>query len=82
MKNKPNFGQKMRDIKLKKAKEQKDKELLERFPQVPPEESKIEQHLVLPIDPTSPVEARTILIKSQTTLERTIQTIREKSQGL
>lgn len=83
--DKKDFYQKMQDAKKKKAQEAKDKKLKEDFSLEPPPvplDHKIEQHLSLPISPTEPVEMRTVVVKSQTPLERTIQTLREKAQGL
>lgn len=77
-----NFGQRMKELKLKKLKEAESKELLERYPEVPSLESQIQQHLLIPADVTAPVEARTIIVSSQTPLERAVQTLREKAQGI
>lgn len=79
------FYKKMQAAKKKKAQEAKDKKLKEDFSLEPPPiplDSRIEEHLVLPTSPVEPVEARTVVVKSQTPLERTIQTLREKAQGL
>lgn len=82
MAKKLNFGQRMQELKRKKAQEAKDKELLERFPPLPPLDAKIEEHLTIPLDATAPIEARTVIVQSQTPLERAVQTLREKAQGL
>ena len=79
-----NFGQRMQDLRLKKIKDAKDAELLACFlPQVPlpdmnnpdkPQEPK-------PIAPETYIQA-VPPSPSQTMMERALQSLREKSQGI
>ena len=83
--DKSGFYQKMQDAKAKKAKATKDKKLAEEFSphsQPVPLDHSIETRIAIPTNPAERVEAREVVIKSQTPLERTIQTLREKAQGL
>jgi hypothetical protein len=79
---KPNFGQRMLDLKKKKAQAAKDKEITDQFPQV--NEVPMEQVIILPPQRTFPTEEvpQIIIRPQETPLERTIRNLREKSQGL
>lgn len=81
---KPNFGERMQEIKRKKAQAAKDKELTDRFPQIEPDKP-MEQVVIIPptrISPTEEVPAQTFIRPQETPLERTVRVLREKAQGL
>ncbi len=78
-----NFGQRMAELRIKKLKEDSDRKLLECFlpqPQMPDMNNK-EKPLPKPVSPETYIEAVTPS-PSQTMMDRAIQSLREKTQGL
>lgn len=84
-KKKDNFGQRMKALKVKKKQEAKDKELTDRFPEIIPTNTPMEEVLIIPPDhgaPATNVEPTVIIRQQESPLERAVRRIREQSQGI
>ena len=82
---KPNFGERMKELKAQKSREAKDKELLDRFPPQPPLEQPVTASITLkPLEVTAPTPApgQKIEVVPRTTLDLAIQRLREQARGV